>query len=256
MKANYHSHTWRCNHAEGTEREMVERAIANGIQILGFSDHGPQIFPGEYYSNFRMRPEQLEDYVNQLTALREEFKDQIQIHIGLEMEYYPNLFKAVLPLLQSSGVEYMLMGQHFLGDEINENYLSRPTEEEATLQRYCHQVAEGMNTGLFTYVAHPDILNFVGDERIYRQHMRWLCKEANSCDLPLEVNLLGIRTKRNYPNKAFWQVAAEENCKVVIGRDAHKPSHFDRLDALEQGKELVKRYNLNLQETIQFHPIK
>ena len=134
MKANYHSHTWRCNHAEGTEREMVERAIANGIQILGFSDHGPQIFPGDYYSNFRMRPEQLEDYVNQVLALREEYKDKIQIYVGLEMEYYPNLFKDVLPLLQSSGVEYMLMGQHFLGDEINENYLSRPTEEEATLQ--------------------------------------------------------------------------------------------------------------------------
>ena len=256
MKANYHSHTWRCNHAEGTEREMVERAIANGIQILGFSDHGPQIFPGEYYSNFRMRPEQLEDYVNQIFTLREEYKDRIELHVGLEMEYYPNLFKNILPLLRTSGVEYMIIGQHFLGDEINEEQVIQPTDSKAELQRYCRQLTEGMNTGLFTYVAHPDVFHFVGDKTFYRQQMRQICREANSCDLPLEVNLLGIRTKRNYPNEAFWQVAAEENCKVVIGRDAHKPSHFDRLDALEQGKELVKRYNLNLQETIQFHPIK
>ena len=39
MIANYHTHTWRCHHADGTEREYVENAIAAGIKILGFSDH-------------------------------------------------------------------------------------------------------------------------------------------------------------------------------------------------------------------------
>ena len=28
MIANYHTHTWRCKHAVGTEREYVEQAIA------------------------------------------------------------------------------------------------------------------------------------------------------------------------------------------------------------------------------------
>lgn len=41
MIANYHTHTWRCNHAVGTEREYVERAIEGGLKILGFSDHTP-----------------------------------------------------------------------------------------------------------------------------------------------------------------------------------------------------------------------
>ena len=37
MTANYHTHTWRCNHASGTEREYIEKAIESGIRILGFS---------------------------------------------------------------------------------------------------------------------------------------------------------------------------------------------------------------------------
>lgn len=37
MIANYHTHTWRCRHADGTEREYVERAIEGGLKILGFS---------------------------------------------------------------------------------------------------------------------------------------------------------------------------------------------------------------------------
>lgn len=34
MIANYHTHTWRCRHADGTEREYVERAIE---AVLKFS---------------------------------------------------------------------------------------------------------------------------------------------------------------------------------------------------------------------------
>ena len=48
MIANYHTHTWRCRHADGTEREYVERAIEGGLKILGFSDHSPYPFPDGY----------------------------------------------------------------------------------------------------------------------------------------------------------------------------------------------------------------
>ena len=58
MRYNLHTHTKRCNHAQGEDREYVEAAIKAGIKTLGFSDHCPQFFPGtDYYSNFRMRPE-------------------------------------------------------------------------------------------------------------------------------------------------------------------------------------------------------
>ena len=45
MLANYHTHTWRCNHARGSEREYVEQALTTGIRVLGFSDHTPCPFP-------------------------------------------------------------------------------------------------------------------------------------------------------------------------------------------------------------------
>ena len=51
MIANYHTHTPRCNHAEGAERDYIERALEGGFRELGFSDHTPYLFdvPG-YYS--------------------------------------------------------------------------------------------------------------------------------------------------------------------------------------------------------------
>ena len=88
MLANYHSHTPRCNHATGSEKEYIESAIANGFKILGFSDHTPQPYPSSFKSNIRMGMEELENYVDTLVNLREEYKDDITIYIGFEVEYF------------------------------------------------------------------------------------------------------------------------------------------------------------------------
>ncbi|MBQ9116919.1 MAG: hypothetical protein IJY04_07835, partial [Clostridia bacterium] len=64
MTRNYHTHTFRCGHASGTEREYIEKAIAEGLTVLGFSDHSPYWFPDGYYSTHRMAPNEVEDYVN------------------------------------------------------------------------------------------------------------------------------------------------------------------------------------------------
>ena len=39
----------------------------------------------------------------------------------------------------------------------------------------------------------------------------------------LEVNLLGLRSRRNYPDWRFWEIAAGEGCTAILGRDAHEP---------------------------------
>ena len=96
MIANYHTHTPRCNHADGREERYVQRALEGGLEELGFSDHSPYFFdePG-YYSSFRMRPEDLEGYVDTILNLREAYKGRIQIKLGLETEYYPKQFPIV-----------------------------------------------------------------------------------------------------------------------------------------------------------------
>ena len=41
MLTNYHTHTTRCGHAEGTEEEYILTALRCGFKVLGFSDHTP-----------------------------------------------------------------------------------------------------------------------------------------------------------------------------------------------------------------------
>ena len=255
MIANYHTHTWRCNHATGREEDYVRNAIDRKFEILGFSDHTPYLFPGDYYSGFRMRPEQFKNYCDTVRLLQKKYADQIAIPLGVEVEYYPDLFPKLLPVLQDAGIEYMLLGQHFVGNEIGEHYSGKATADPAILKRYCAQARDAMQTGLFTYLAHPDLIHFKGDVEIYRQQMRTICTEAKSCGIPLELNMLGSWSGRNYPNPVFWELAAEEGCSVVIGCDAHAPEHLLKMEAERQLTELAGRLQLNLLETVPLQQI-
>ena len=100
MIANYHTHTARCRHAEGEDEEYVARALEGGFQELGFSDHTPYWFETDHYSKFRMFPEQLPEYCDSIRALQKKCADKIQIHLGLETEYYPKLFPRLLEHLK------------------------------------------------------------------------------------------------------------------------------------------------------------
>ena len=78
LKANYHAHTWRCQHAYDTEREYIEAAIAMGIEIFGFSDHVPCPYPDGYVSGIRMTMQQAPEYVETIRKLEAEYQDQIK----------------------------------------------------------------------------------------------------------------------------------------------------------------------------------
>ena len=256
MIANYHTHTPRCNHAVGEEIEYVKAAMDGGLQILGFSDHTPQFFPGEYYSRMRMRPWLMDSYVETVMALKAQYAGKLQIHLGLEVEYYPAIFPELMAFLKDTPVEYLLLGQHWNGNEEGEPYNGRPTEDSQLLQRHCDQVIEAIHTGLFTYVAHPDILKFVGDPKVYQQQIRRLCQAAKSCRIPLEINLLGLREERHYPNPLLWEMAAQEGCDVVIGCDAHMPEHTVQPQVEAKALELVHKLGLNLLETVPLQNIR
>ena len=251
MRANYHTHTPRCHHAVGTEREYAAAAAEAGLEILGFSDHTPYYYdePG-YVSGVRMLPEELEGYVEAVSALRRDYAGQMEIHIGVEAEYYPRNFHRTLALLREQGVEYLLLGQHYLGNETGEPYTGAETADEQILDRYVSQCIEGLDTGCFTYFAHPDLINFRGDPALYARQMRRLCRAAKERNIPLEINLLGHITGRHYPNEAFWRIAGEEGCQAVLGCDAHQPELLRIPQSVAWGENLARRMGLELLETV------
>lgn len=250
MIANFHTHTPRCNHAVGTEQEYIAQAKLAGLTELGFSDHTPYLFPQSYYSHFRMKPEELAGYVASLKSLREENRSWLTMHIGVEAEYYPKFFDATVDFLRENGIEYMLLGQHFTGSELDGTYTYQPTDDTALLEQYVRQSITAMETGLYTYFAHPDVIYYTGSRESYRQWMHTLVREAKNCGLPLEFNLLGFKSGRNYPNNAFLELVAQENMPMILGCDAHEPEALNTPEAEQKARALLDSFGIPVLDTV------
>lgn len=251
MFANYHTHTTRCRHAAGTDREYVQAAIESGLSILGFADHTP--LPDR--ALYGMTHEDLPGYVASLSSLRQEFQKEIVIHIGLELEYDPRVFTRQLDFLKQNGVEYLILGQHTLFGLPGDPPMHTPTDDEFLLDYHCGLIRDAISTGKISYVAHPDSFNFTGSPEVYDKHIRQLCRYANDLHIPLEINLLGLRTDRYYPRDHFWQITGEESCQVVLGCDAHEPKSFFDTIGPEKAKHLIDTYGLNVIDTVDLRPL-
>ena len=247
MDYNYHTHTYRCHHASDTPEEYILRAIDNGIKYMGFSDHIPFVFPNGHNSGYRIDPSEAADYMEEITLLREKYRDKIEIKIGFEMEYYPEYFDEMLSVAKQYNAEYLLLGQHFIfnGEYDGIHPTVRPNEDINSLEEFTSNIVDAIKSGVFTYVAHPDIFNFTGDSNAYRQSIKRICQASKECNVPIEINFLGIRDRRHYPREKFWQTVGETDAPVTFGFDAHdKMSAYDG-ESLKVAKEMVQKHNLN-----------
>lgn len=246
--ANYHTHTQRCLHAVGEDRQYVEEAIDAGMKVLGFSDHCPWIFPKGYHSPTRMRPDELDSYFYSLLQLKKEYQRDITIYIGFEAEYVPEMMESQIQLLADYPVNYMILGEHYTKNEMSAIYCGTETKSESVLKEYVDMVIEGMETGRYRYVAHPDLLHYTGDEVIYRKHFTRLCQYLKDHNIPIEINLLGFKEHRHYPSDKFLSIAQEVGNTAIIGCDAHAPDQLSNQKEIQNCVHFAKRYGFQLVE--------
>ena len=259
MIKNYHTHTKRCHHALGEDEEYVLSAISKGYKTLGFSDHAPYIYPEGYVSNYKMTPDELSEYCDSLLFLKEKYKDKIEILIGLETEYYPDLWDKTLEFFRSYPIDYLILGQHFVGSEYDpmKKLLSgAPTGGEEKIKEYVDLCIKAIQTGVISYVAHPDIIRAEAyDREFYISEMERLVLAAKENDIPLEINLLGIRGKRHYPNEEFLALCKKHSPKMIIGVDAHEPGTFLDTEAEKIAYDLAKKYSLEIITDLKINPV-
>lgn len=236
---NMHTHTTRCQHAKGTDREYVEKAIEAGYDVLGFSDHAPYVFEDGFVSTIRMTMDELEGYVDSVLSLKKEYASDIDVYCGLEMEYFPNLFDRTMEVIDQYPIDYMILGQHYYTQEAGWLSPKRPWREEPYLELYVERILAGLATDRFFYVAHPDIMCFTGEVELYRKHMVKIVQEMKRRNMPIEINVNGYRDKLHYPNPEFIKLGVENDCDFVIGVDAHKPTDLLDFDTYEKCSQLV-----------------
>ena len=263
MESNYHTHTYRCGHAIGNEEQMVKAAIDANIKLLGFSEHVPLptfrkhlLFAFPYClkstytflswgksilcsgSRFRMPYKQKKAHLDEIAKLQIKYKDQILLYKGFECDYLEDYLSYYKELIKSKQIDFLLLGNHFYKKAIAANYYGKSGLSIEMLYHYQDTTIKALETGLFTYIAHPDLF--------MQGYLKWddhtekisyaICKKAKELSVPLELNAGGIRTEKRiinnkesfcYPYDKFWDIVSEIGNDVVLGLDVHSPTNFD-----------------------------
>lgn len=258
MKTNYHTHSEYCGHAEGLLKDYIEKAISLGLTDLGFAEHAP--FPGDPFG-MRMNFNTLPYYVAELKEHQKTYKDNIQLHIGLEIEYL-DAYASYYPLLLSDyGIEYFIMGQHFfIGPDKKCYNLYDNSFPSEYLVKHAKDMIKGMETGYFKYIAHPDLM-FIRDygmDNDCKKAITTLVEGAANDHHILELNANGFRRGKQtysdgnrypYPVDAFWKEVAKTDIPVIIGSDSHSPSIICD-EHTDYAKEYALKLGLNLIDSL------
>lgn len=123
-----------------------------------------------------MTMKQAPEYVETIRRLEAEYRDQIKIYAGFEAEYVPEFYEDRADVLQPRS-DYYDHGAAFSGIRKKTIRIQgTETEDESRIRRYVDLVIEGMQTGSYAYLAHPDLMNYQGMDSVYDWEMTRLCK--------------------------------------------------------------------------------
>jgi histidinol-phosphatase (PHP family) len=82
---------------------------------LGFSEHSPLPFD----NTFSVKSERMPEYVAEIAALKEEFKDRIEILCGLEADFIPGVSETFAVTKRKYHLDYLIGGVHLVGHSAN-----------------------------------------------------------------------------------------------------------------------------------------
>jgi len=237
-----HIHTSLCNHASGAMIEYVLSGIRAGLTTIGFSDHNP-LLPA-YENRFRMAEREMEIYVQSISALRERFKDKIDIKMGIELDYVSEEESFLRDFINQYPFDYIIGSVHYLWSTAKNEYVYLSEipniNREKNFSLYFEKIEQAAHSGLFDVVAHFDLpKKFWGPMRDEEFMLAEKALETISRQgLALEINTSGLRTNgvnELFPGKKIIKEAKEMKISFVLGSDSHAPrdvgSYFQ--DAVE-----------------------
>ena len=244
MKSDFHMHSSFSGDSDTPMLDMIEHAIALGLETICFTEHYDEDYP-EGEDDFSL---DTSAYYTTLCILKEQYASKINIRFGVELGIQPHLGALYTKYVQSWPFDFVIASQHVL-DHADPYYPSfwngkKPSDVicsyfEETLKNL--QLMKEYDT-----LAHLDyIVRYAGPGHTsyhYDEYadvidpiLRYLI-EQGKC---LEINTAGFKYELEHPNpceevlKRYRELGGE---LITIGSDGHKPKHlaydFNRLQSL------------------------
>lgn len=249
---NYHSHCSFCDGRAPFE-EFVKEAISQGFYSYGVSSHAPLPFPTQW----TMEWEQMEAYLDEFKNLRSKYADEIELYVGLEIDYLNEESNPSVARFTELPLDYRIGSVHLLYDAAGEvvDIDCSPAVFKERVDRhfngdvlrvvrmYFDRLFRMVELGGFDVLGHADKMHYNAscyhpgllDEPWYEALMKDYFSLVASRGYLVEINTKAYDSLGTfYPNSRYWELMKEYQIKILVNSDAHYPERINagRMEAL------------------------
>jgi histidinol-phosphatase (PHP family) len=263
MLIDYHTHHVRCGHAVGNLEDYVRRGIEIGLAQIGLSDHMPllHVDPATYYPEMAMAKEELPRYVEEVLELKEKYRGQIDVRLGLEGDYIEGWESEIEAIVQSYPWDYVIGSVHFLGEwdvsDFRQVHHWEGQDIFAVYQRYYDAVQKAAKTGFYDIMGHLDVIKRFGHKpdpvrgnEVIQIENSVLTAIAGA-GVAMELNASGWSKPcaESFPSRRILESAMELRIPLTVGSDAHDPLKLG--DNLDVARKMLREIGVTELATFQ-----
>ena len=243
LKANFHTHTNLCD-GKNSPEEMINAALKLNFTHLGFSGH----MDADIHMN-------IENYKNTIHALKEKYKNQIQVLCGIELD---NLYDTKF----SEGMDYVIGSTHFLDVKYSRPLSVDNTKEDLIFlcneffsgdyyklaKAYYELEAEIFDKTHCNFVGHFDLLTKFNNELhfIDENNTHYKNYALDSLEYLANQNVIfeiNTHNSKIMPAPFILKRLAELNGEIIINSDAHNVNQLNM--KFNEAIELAKSCGFN-----------
>ncbi len=249
-----HMHTLFSTDSEAPVRSMLDAAAERGLKAVCITDHmdldfppqeGEEIVDGQTPFWF-----DVDDYFQALAPLREEYRDRLDVRIGIEIGLQPHLGSRYRELVHAYPFDYVIGSVHLIRglDPYYGKLFEGRTDKEAYREAFVETLRCLENVEDFDVLGHLDYVVRYGthqaQEYSYREfadEIDAVLKKLISMGRGLEMNTGGLKYGLGFCNphpdvvKRYRELGGEI---IAIGADAHSPEHVGY--GFRQAAEILK----------------
>lgn len=262
MLIDYHTHHARCGHAVGSLEEYVQRGIEIGLSQIGLSDHMPllHVDPASYYPEMAMPMVELPRYVDEAFSLKEKYRGQIDVRVGLEGDYIEGWEEQIERIVRAYPWDYVIGSVHFLGEwdvsDFRQVHHWDGQDVFAVYERYYDAVGKAAKTGFYDIMGHLDVIKRFGNRPDPAREAETVELELKAltavkeAGVAMELNASGLSkpVAEMFPSRRILVAAVQMRIPLTVGSDAHDPLKLS--EHLDKARGLL--YELGVRELATF----
>ncbi|MCL7746850.1 histidinol-phosphatase [Halalkalibacter alkaliphilus] len=231
---DYHTHHYRCGHASGSLRDMIEEAIAKGFQQIGLSDHSPLFFYEEDHFNpgMTMAKSEFPNYVAEVIRLRDEYEKRIDVRVGVESDFIEGWEDYYRSIYAQYPFDYIIGSVHYFGGYhvFDPKRWEDPSVDPDQIYReYFTLIKKSVDRCFFDILGHADAvkgLKYPASSDLTKEMDETIEAIAKS-GVTVELNTSGVRKCGEvFPSPEFLYKLNKRGVTFTFGSDAHSPNEL------------------------------